>query len=376
MLVFLVAVIHSCKGQEKKNSNSATQIEKESISLSSLKIEHEKNLDPEFMRGDILTPEQGPDGSILPVEYEGQLCHWVRNIFEDSSGNLWFGTNHFGIMRYDGKSLEYITDSLGMKTGRINSIVEDSDGNVWFSTYSGLIKFDGQSIDIYSVEIGPVKNDLWGMIIDKEGDFWIGSSDGAVRISGDKVSLITVPKSKVDSPKPVYSHNRVSTIMEDSSGRIWFGTDGYGITIFNKDSESFEFFTTDDGLCDNNVADLLEDSNGNIWIGTMMGGICKYDGQTFTNFTAEGTVEGSEAASLYKDSNGNIWFAAENHGVYQYNKQSGEFTNYYKNDGLKSGGILSILEDNSGRFWFGGFMGLFRYNGKSFVTVTKDGPWE
>ncbi|NND34131.1 MAG: regulator, partial [Saprospiraceae bacterium] len=105
-------------------------------------------------------------------------------------------------------------------------------------------------------------------------------------------------------------------------------------------------------------------------------------GESFTNFTANGTISGAEVWSIYEDESGNIWFPAENSGVYRYNAGSGyedehpdAFTNFDAADGLNTNGIQSIFRDKEGRFWFGGWGGLFRYDGKSFYSVTKTGPW-
>ncbi len=98
-----------------------------------------------------------------------------------------------------------------------------------------------------------------------------------------------------------------------------------------------------------------------------------YNGIKFTNFTKDKSIDGVEVSGFFEDSNGDIWFAAENNGVYRYRGKS--FTNFYKEDGLVTNGILSIYKDKENRFWFGGWGGLFRYVDKSFVSVTKDGPW-
>ncbi|MDX1479446.1 MAG: two-component regulator propeller domain-containing protein, partial [Saprospiraceae bacterium] len=65
---------------------------------------------------------------------EGQLCAWVRNMFQDARGHLWFGTNHDGVMWYDADTLRYIDEDDGLGGGRLNGMVEDATGNVWFAT--------------------------------------------------------------------------------------------------------------------------------------------------------------------------------------------------------------------------------------------------
>jgi len=97
--------------------------------------------------------------------------------------------------------------------------------------------------------------------------------------------------------------------------------------------------------------------------------------KAFTNFTKDGVIEGIEAGAFYEDRSGHIWFAAEHQGVFRYDGTS--FTNYGIKDGLSSGGIISIMEDREGRFWFGGLGGLFRFDRKTarFTPVGKQGPW-
>ncbi|MBX2826988.1 MAG: hypothetical protein KTR22_02430 [Flavobacteriaceae bacterium] len=377
LLVLLLSVYFvSCKGQ---NPEKKEDIEKEPTAQS--KPTTSNPISNPFS----LDTNHEMDDTGIPFSYDGQLCHWVRNIFEDTKGNLWFGTNHYGLMRYDGERLEYFTDEDGLGGGRINDIVEDDEGNVWFSTYGGLSKFDGNSFTNYPVKAGPVDNDLWALVIGNDGNFWMGTSEGIARYDGKEFTHFPIPLAEVEDLNPILSPRRISSIMEDDLGNIWFGTDGHGITIYHpnaeEESDAFSHITTKEGLADNNVAQLFKDSEGHVWIGTMFGGIGRYDGKSFTNFTKEGLVNGVEAAGLYEDKQGNIWFTAEHQGVYRYDGTS--FKNYYEKEGLISGGILSIYEDSKGRFWMGGWKGLFRYNasvdpkkGTAFTAITKNGPWD
>ena len=47
------------------------------------------------------------------IEIESQIGEYVTSIFEDSKGNLWFGTLDKGIARYDGEKLKYFTTKDG-----------------------------------------------------------------------------------------------------------------------------------------------------------------------------------------------------------------------------------------------------------------------
>lgn len=302
---------------------------------------------------------------------DGQLCQHLRKIYQDQKGNLWFGTNVYDIMRYDGDSLVYITEEDGIGGGRITGIAEDSDGVVWFSTFRGLSKYDGSTFTNYLRSDDELQNESWSLHIDSKGNKWMGTTDGVAYFDGEKFNEFPITKATVTDTTTTFGYDRITAILEDQNGVLWFGTDGFGITKY--DGKSFTYLTKEDGLPDNNITHIVEDRQGNIWIGTMFGGVSKYDGETFINYKEEGNISGVEIGEIYEDSNGNIWIAIENDGVYLYDGST--FTNYNQSDGLNTNGILSIYEDRQGRFWFGGWGGLFRFDGVSFYSVTKDGPW-
>ena len=125
----------------------------------------------------------------------------------------------------------------------------------------------------------------------------------------------------------------------------------------------------------------MEDSKGNIWFGTRFGGVSRYDGLTFTNYTEKNSIGNNEVCVIYEDKKGNIWFSSEGYGVYRYNGESlpngkASFTNYSQKQGLDVRAVQTIFEDKEGRLWVGGGGGLYRYDGKSFFNVTKNGPWK
>ncbi len=366
LLRFLFIFIVSCNGQDKKNIPEKTVVvtetntrETTSTGIGTSNVDYDNPFSPPTIYD--------------PLFYiDGQLCQHLRKIFQDKKRNLWLGTNVYGLMRFNGDTLEYFSEKDGIGNGRITGIVEDKEGILWFGTASGLSKFDGKTFTNFAEEDGLVHSEIWSLTLDSKGIFWIGTTEGAYRFDGEKFTSFSIPKAKVKDAVTVYSFNRVSSILEDKNGTLWFGTDGYGICKY--DGETFTHITKDDGLPGNNISDLMEDNNGNIWIGTMFGGVSKYDGMSFTNFTQDGIITGVEVGGFFEDSSGNIWFAAENHGVYRYDGKS--FTNFNMKDGLNTNGVLSIFEDKEKRFWFGGWGGLFRFYGTSFFSVTRDGPWE
>lgn len=344
LIVFSI-VIFSCKGQINSNSKTAKITTSPSTQISAYQ-------DPLFF-------------------VEGQLCQHLREIFQDNKGNLWFGTNVYDLMHYNGDTLRYISEKDGFSGGRVTGITEDQEGNLWFATSSGLNKYNGATFEIYTTKDGLLDHEIWSLHQDSKGIFWIGHNKGLSRFDGKQFENIAIPKPKVKEPNIIYSADRITSIIEDEAGDLWLGTDGYGICKY--DGKNFVYFTTDDGLCDNTIGDLMVDQNNNIWIGTFWGGVSKFDGKKFINYTQEGVISGVEAGAFYEDSNGDVWFGVENNGVYKYDGNT--FSHYYKEQGL-DGSTLSIFRDRKKRFWFGGWGGLFRFDGERFSSVSKEGPWD
>jgi ligand-binding sensor domain-containing protein len=296
----------------------------------------------------------------------------VRRIFEDRHGHLWFGTNVYGLMRYDGDTLVYYTEKDGLGAGRITGIAEDAEGTVWIATYGGLTRYDGKTFTNYDSGDGLPDPELWSLLIARDGMIWLGTNAGAVVFDGTTFTPFPVPKPHVQAANTIYSPDRITSLAEDRQGNIWFGLDGYGLVRY--DGESFTSFTTADGLCDNTISELMADRRGRLWIGTFFGGLSVFDGETFINPTREGTITGVEVGGFFEDPVGDIWFAAENHGVYRFDGTT--YARYDASDGLQTNGILSILRDRNGRLWLGGWGGLFRFDGHSFASVTAAGPWD
>ncbi|MEM8583988.1 MAG: two-component regulator propeller domain-containing protein [Bacteroidota bacterium] len=319
-------------------------------------------------QGPIIMSEPDVEDPMLYID--GQLCQHLRQIFQDSNGDLWFGTNVYDLMHYDGDSLRYITELDGFSGGRVTGFAEDEDGNLWIASSSGLNKYNRDTFTTYTEKDGLENQEIWSLLLDESGNFWIGHNEGLSRFDGTSFENLSIPKPEVSEVDPIYSENRITDIVQDGEGNLWLGTDGYGITIY--DGQQFTHLTKADGLSGNNISDLMLDSKGNLWIGTVFNGLSKYDGQQFVNYTSDGIIEGIEVGALFEDIQGDIWFGAENNGVYKYDGTA--FSHYTQEEDLDAI-ILSIYRDRENRFWFGGWGGLFRFDGLSFSSVTKDGPW-
>ncbi len=317
---------------------------------------------------------------LAPLDSAAQISEYVVEVFEDSKGNLWFGTMSDGAACFDGKTLTYFSTKDGLCDNTVASIAEDHAGNIWVGTHAGASKYDGKKFTNFAKPEG-----LHGMgckiLVDRNGNVWAGTNHGAFRFNGVSFSPFNIPNPVIENPSQKWEVGKVWGLMEDKKGNIWFGRDGLGACKF--DGKFFTHFTQKDGLCSNNVSEIAEDNAGNIWFGALtsdfpkeikVGGASRYDGKTFTQYpTLEGLSE-NDIYSIYADKKGNVWIGATGLGIYRYDGQSFKF--YKGTDRMDltwSVGIQSILEDSKGTIWFGFSGGLFRFDGTAIANVTKGG---
>ena len=186
--------------------------------------------------------------------------------------------------------------------------------------------------------------------------------------------------------------DNIHCILQDKAGNIWFGTTAEG--VYRYDGKLFTQFTTNDGLNSNALYSILEDKQGNIWFGTD-NGVCCYDGKSITTlpFTtinrdilSPNTSDNSGASTqnsiwaMLQDKSGKIWFGTTD-GVYCYNGKSIsrllDDASIVNDQNLELKWIQCILEDSTGTIWMGSgpmaMEGVIRYDGKTLTSVKPNG---
>ncbi|MBI1923358.1 sigma-70 family RNA polymerase sigma factor [Candidatus Poribacteria bacterium] len=203
---------------------------------------------------------------------DGLAGDTVTAIFEDSKGNIWFGTTN-GVSRYDGKTFRNFTTKDGLAVDVVGTIFEDSKGNLWFGTGrwdakgGGVSRYDGKTFRNFTPKDGLADDIVLAVFEDRDGNLWFGTWYGGVsRYDGGTFRTI----------KDGFAHNDqwkhdtiVHTIAQDASGNLWFGGMG-GVSCY--DRHTFRHFTTDDGLQSGWIEDILFDKQGNLWIARAGGG--------------------------------------------------------------------------------------------------------
>ena len=160
----------------------------------------------------------------------------------------------------------------------------------------------------------------------------------------------------------------IRAIFQDSKDNYWFGSHNEGVGFFN--GKSFEYFTTNEGLADNQIRSIQEDENGTIWFGTA-NGVSSYDGKTVQKHTVVGNLE-----SEWMKTDIDLWFdAGTRQGVYKFNGQRLYYLPFPNPKNITSGSTYAVTSISKGKndmIWFGTYAGVFGYNGSEFTIINDE----
>lgn len=270
--------------------------------------------------------------------------------------------------------------------GSVGCSLEDKEGNLWFgTTENGLYRYDGKSFRQFLMADGLLSNSISSLLEDSTGKIWIGSDKGLCSYDGKSFTPIEIPLPKNLPPNTneLYRNSKlVFSMLQAKNGVIWIATiqgvftyDGTSFSPFQLNTNSGGFLSTNF-----NLEKILEDKEGNLWFGGRGNeGVYRYDGKSVTQlklkilFQEGPTPKPTEWAwPQLQDKDGNIWFSNWG-GAYRYDGNT--FQTFTKNEGLQ-GTVAKILEDKNGNLWFGGDAGagLHQYNGSTFTRFsTADG---
>jgi streptogramin lyase/signal transduction histidine kinase len=301
---------------------------------------------PNFTNGQQITPDENLDYIIEDFNLPGgRSGNNVNDIVQGPNGFMWFGS-HNGLHRYDGYDIiTYMSipgDSIGETSSLtfpyIESLFWDSQNMLWITTYGGgLFRFDPVNEKFKHYKYNP----------------------------DDSASI---------------SHPRVLSAIEDTNGRLWFGTES-GLNQFDRQTETFMRYFADqnnpESLYHDDVRKLYVDKEGTLWIGTgfawfspNIGALSRYVPETdsFINYRYDPEDDSSlwtpAVRGLLEDNQGNFWVGTSK-GLSRMNREAGTFERMTIGmdqpyapgaDHRSNPAVYSILEDQEGGLWVGTIM--------------------
>lgn len=255
----------------------------------------------------------------------------IQALTLDHNGNLYIGTNRSGLWRYDRNKDEFIhlykmnepmniLDFLVLDDGNI-VIATDGTGlklydtaNNSFSTYN----FSNTTLDFCRLKTHQVTKDkrgnMWITIFQK-GLLVLPPESNSFKYIGDKSFINNVVGS-----------NCITSIVDDSNGNLWIGTDNDGIYLLDSELKQKKHFYGDN--IPPVIMNLFKDSKENIWVGSYSNGAGIINSRTgaYTPIKLISTSDDASAENIFgftEDKNGNIYIATMGKGMFKYNPRSG-----------------------------------------------------
>jgi signal transduction histidine kinase/ligand-binding sensor domain-containing protein len=315
----------------------------------------------------------------------------VRDIEANPDGTFWAVTTKRALLKFIGVRSEQIDLPPHIDNKVALCVFRDSNRDLWIGTQTGLLQM--RETEVSTLPIAQARNADSGTVFrDKSGTLWFTYS-GIYRYREERLDRVL--------PSGLPSRVSIHNVFVDNDQRLWIGTDGAGVYLY--DGRSLHHLGFEQGLINNFINVIRQANDGSVWIGTE-GGITRF---TFTNGTVQGTRlmgyasvrdiselpdhdmligtdqglrwlrDGRDVSNVYtqalahthawtllQTANHDTWIGSGNDGLYLL--RSGRIFHWDTNHGLPTNRILKVLEDTQHRLWISTSVGVLTAAESSF----------
>lgn len=335
----------------------------------------------------------------------------INALLKDREDNIWLASKT-GVLRTPGDAVEHLEDLQPLRDLSILAVAVDAKHRIWFSTSEGLFVRSRDNTGRPSLERKLVNTPykdapVISLYADKEGYIWAGLyGTGLLRIDpatdrikhfekelrngnilgitgvDNKIWIATLGGSSViESKDGQYTVKNYSSddglssdfiyqVFIDSRKRVWFATDGKGVSML--DERGFHHLFA--GLPSRVVYSVAEDSNGDIYVTSQDNGVLKYNGGKFVA-VPEIRLRDNAVQSLFADSDGNL-IATHNFGidVFDVNKKMMHYWGEESGIRDKHANLNAVGIDNFGQFYIGTTKGMIKFSLRNDRTSAQPLP--
>ncbi|MFZ6643563.1 ligand-binding sensor domain-containing protein [Undibacterium sp. TC4M20W] len=196
----------------------------------------------------------------------------IIRMLPDSQGNIWLATTD-GLFVFDSKASKINVmrpaglDSLQMpKTENFRDLCLSPNGHVWFIARNQLLRFDGRNWANFPVSFNGLPPNMSSITCTAENDLWLGTHQAGLLRASVSNGVLQLRQQE----SPVLKEKVIFSLLEDSRGWLWAGTDA-GIAVWNK--KQWRLFNQSNGFVWNetNGHSFYEDSDAAMWVATSNG---------------------------------------------------------------------------------------------------------
>lgn len=304
----------------------------------------------------------------------------INIVYEDRDGLIWFGMWGGGLTSFNplsGQFTHYKNNPASKATlsdNRVWGICEDEQDQLWIATSSGLDILDkktGRFIQYNALlqkrpDLQMSHHNLSYIMSDRKGRKWIGTWGEGFYLYDPTNNILKHFTHHPDQPNSP-AGNRIRHIFEDSQGLIWISTSEGGLDRLVMADDGRWLFShyqykdgTEGSLGSNSPMVVFEDNRNRLWVGTDGSGLNLFDRRTnrFSNIEELAQNGINNVLGILEDKDGVLWLGT-NHGLARYQPISGQVKVYDVSDGLQSNSFLyGHCKTRDGQMIFGGHNGF------------------
>ncbi len=292
----------------------------------------------------------------------------VWGVCADSKNRIWLGgENEIAVFKdYKLQKTIPITAHINRPYAQVFAITCDKQGLFWLGIYDdGLLTYHEPTNRFNRIKLDTENMDIITFHEDAHGKMWIGAEYGVYScIDGKAVREENIMKQLTD--RAIYG------ILHDRQGKLWIGTYGRGVFVFDDKEVLMAHFDMENGFCSNSVSHLFIDSKGGVWAATRNGIAHFSDTSHPEKYQLYGVKQGltnTHVRAIHEDVVGNIWLST-NDGISLWDKKHQEFDNYDFRDGIPIGNFIegSVCSTADGTIYFGSLNGTSYFNPKELTV--------
>jgi hypothetical protein len=318
---------------------------------------------------------------------------YIKNIVEDSQGNMWFclsGSVDTGLFKFDGTTFTKYEYDEGLipqtreddleRVSMYWDVAIDSQDRIFINAIIfHVVIYDDGEWELVSDPDNLISDHLiQNIYMGSDGTIWVAKYDGGLaQIVNDEVVY-----AEMNSNNPFKSMNHIWGMNARSDGTLYAATGWYA---WGEIPTGISLHEIGDGIWNNYgyadyqnyvVNDIEFDDQGLLYLATgdssdeaavimdMFGGVSIYDGNNWINYTMNNSdYPFLYAANVDIDSNGNIWAGTATDGLAVL--RNGSWTAYTRENttGLYTNTITDIAAfRDQPTVWIASVAGLYKVN--------------
>lgn len=295
----------------------------------------------------------------------------ILTMTEDSNGNLWAGSNGGGAYRIAREGFSTFTRLDGFAEEHVIQLLQDRTDTLTAVTWSPgnlfLNQLRGERIQAVRLNVPsacyPVGWSGWYQTVvnDRFGEWWVASNCGLLRYPAVRqIAMLKRMRPRTYGLRDGLDDDHINRVFEDSAGDIWISTEsekGHSIARWDRRRAKFIIYGHGDGLSEQGppeVNSFFEDRSGVLWIGLHHLGIARWTGTRFTILTDREGMPTGGIRRIFQDQHGRLWLASDSGGVGRIDdlySARPTVIHYTRGQGLSSNEIQDISGDSRGHIY-------------------------